>query len=228
MDFARGEITRLDELRWAATERRIELLLRLGRHSDAVGDLSELVQRLPLRERFHEQLVLALYRSGRQAEALRAYEDARKTLNEELGLDPGAELRDLERAVLQQDPSLDWIPPSSEHVRRGDEPAEPAMHRRSSVTSTGRVPVPLSPLIGRDAEVVRLIELLDSHRALTLTGPAGAGKTRLAIALATQRTDAVWYVDFSPIDDPGLVGPTCAAATGVALTPGDERRTGSR
>ena len=153
MDFARGEITRLDELRWAATERRIELLLRLGRHSEAVGDLSELVQRLPLRERFHEQLVLALYRSGRQAEALRAYEDARKTLNEELGLDPGVELRDLERAVLQQDPSLDWIPPSSEHVRRGDAPAEPADAPPPSVTSIGRIPVPLSPLIGRDAEV---------------------------------------------------------------------------
>ena len=222
MDFARGEITRLDELRWAATERRIELLLRLGRHSDAVGDLSELVQRLPLRERFHEQLVLALYRSGRQAEALRAYEDARKTLNEELGLDPGVELRDLERAVLQQDPSLDWIPPSSEHVQRGHEPAEPADAPPPSVTSIGRIPVPLSPLIGRDAEVARLIELLDSHRALTLTGPAGAGKTRLAIALATQRTDAVWYVDFSPIDDPAFVGATCAAATGVALTPGDD------
>ena len=221
MDFARGEITRLDELRWAATERRIELLLRLGRHSDAVWDLSELVQRLPLRERFHEQLVLALYRSGRQAEALRAYEDARKTLNEELGLDPGVELRDLERAVLQQDPSLDWIPPSSEHVRRGHEPAEPDAPT-PSVTSIGRVPVPLSPLLGRDAEVVRLIELLDSHRALTLTGPAGAGKTRLAIDLATQQTDAVWYVDFSPIDDPAFVGATCAAATGVALTPGDD------
>ena len=172
------------------SERRIELLLRLGRHSDAVGDLSELVQRLPLRERFHEQLVLALYRSGRQAEALRAYEDARKTLNEELGLDPALELRDLERAVLQQDPSLDWIPPSSEHVQRGHEPAEPADAPPPSVTSIGRIPVPLSPLIGRDAEVARLIELLDSHRALTLTGPAGAGKTRLAIDLATQQTDA--------------------------------------
>ena len=222
MDFARGEITRLDELRWAATERRIDLLLRLGRHSEAVGDLSELVQRLPLRERFHEQLVLALYRSGRQAEALRAYEDARKTLNEELGLDPGAELRELELAVLQHDPSLNWIPPSSEHVPRGEAPAEPADGPLPSATTIGRIPVPLSPLIGRDAEVARLIVLLDSHRALTLTGPAGAGKTRLAIALAAQRTDPVWYVDFSPIDDPALVGATCAAATGVALTPGDD------
>jgi predicted ATPase len=90
------------------------------------------------------------------------------------------------------------------------------------VTSIGRIPVPLSPLIGRDAEVARLIKLLDSHRALTLTGPAGAGKTRLAIDLAAQRTDAIWYVDFSPIDDPAFVGATCAAATGVALTPGDD------
>jgi predicted ATPase len=88
------------------------------------------------------------------------------------------------------------------------------------VASNGRVPEPLSPLIGRDAEVVRLIELLDSHRAVTLTGPAGAGKTRLALALARQRTDAVWYVDFSPLDDPSLVAPTCAAAAGVAVTPG--------
>jgi predicted ATPase/DNA-binding SARP family transcriptional activator len=187
-----------------------------------VGDLSELVHRLPLRERFHEQLVLALYRSGRQAEALRAYEDARTTLNEELGIDPGVPLRDLERAVLQQDPALDWIPPLSEHAPRGEAPAEPTDASRPSMTPIGRIPVPLSPLIGRDAEVARLIDLLDSHRALTLTGPAGAGKTRLAIALATRRNDAVWYVDFSPIDDPGLVGPVSAAATGVPLTPGDE------
>lgn len=221
MDFARGEITRLDERRWAATERRIELLLRLGRHSDAAGELSELVQRLPLRERFHEQLVLALYRSGRQAEALRAYEDTRTTLNEELGLDPGFALRDLQSAVLQQDPSLDWIPPSSEHVQR-EAPAEPVDRPRPSATTIGRIPVPLSALIGRDAEVERLTDLLDTHRALTLTGPAGAGKTRLAIALAAQRTESVWYVDFSAIDDPALVGATCAAAIGVALKPGDD------
>ncbi|WP_196767937.1 AfsR/SARP family transcriptional regulator, partial [Streptobacillus moniliformis] len=75
MDFARGEATRLGELRWAATERRVDLQLRLGRHSELIGDLSDSVERMPLRERFYEQLVLALYRSGRQADALRAYGD---------------------------------------------------------------------------------------------------------------------------------------------------------
>ena len=73
-----------------------------------IGDVSQLVQRTPLRRRLHEQLVLALYRAGRQAGALRACEDARRTLVDELGIDPGPELRDLERRVLQQDPSLDW------------------------------------------------------------------------------------------------------------------------
>ena len=221
-EFARGEITRLDELRWGATERRIDLLLQLGRHSEAVGDLSELVQRLPLRERIHEQLVLALYRSGRQAEALRAYEDVRRTLSEELGLDPGPELRGLERAVLHHDPALDWTPPPSEQTA-GQSATAPAVESSApAVAPTGRLPIPLSPLIGRDAELTRLVDLLHGHRALTLTGPAGAGKTRLAIDLAARRTEPVWYVDFSPIDDPALVAPTCAAATAVTLTPGDD------
>jgi predicted ATPase/DNA-binding SARP family transcriptional activator len=222
MDFARADITRLDELRWAATERRIDLLLRLGRHMEAVGDLRELVQQLPLRERFHEQLVLALYRSGRQAEALRAYEEARKTLIEELGLDPGAELRELERAVLQHDPSLDWTAPSSAPAQQAEGSPELADPPSAPTAPTGRIPLPLSPLIGRDSEVTRLIDLLHAHRALTLTGPAGAGKTRLAIALAGVQTDPVWYVDFSPLDDAALVGATCAAATGVSLVPGDD------
>ena len=119
------------------------------------GDLSELVQRMPLRERFHEQLVLALYRSGRQAEALRAYEHARRTLVEELGLDPGAELRDLERRVLQQDPSLDWVA-TGRAGRRATRPREPRDAPAAVRDVAGRVPVPLSPLIGRDAELARL------------------------------------------------------------------------
>jgi predicted ATPase/DNA-binding SARP family transcriptional activator len=222
MDFARGEATRLDELRWTATERRIDLLLRLGHHAAAVGDLAQLVQLMPLRERFHEQLVLALYRSGRQAEALRAYDDARRTLADELGLDPGPELRDLERAVLQQDRSLDWLPPLPLPEGRGTADARRVESAPRAPTASGRVPIPLTPLIGRDVDLARLDDLLERHRSLTLTGPAGAGKTRLAIDLANGQGRAVWYVDLSPIDDPALVAPTVAAAAGVTVTPGDD------
>jgi predicted ATPase/DNA-binding SARP family transcriptional activator len=222
MDFARGEATRLDELRWTATEWRIDLLLRLGHHAAAVGDLVQLVQLMPLRERFHEQLVLALYRSGRQGEALRAYDDARRTLADELGLDPGPGLRDLERAVLQQDPSLDWIPPQPApdgHITADATRVEPAPR---APAASGRVPIPLTRLIGRDADLARLDDLMERHRALTLTGPAGAGKTRLAIQLANGQGRPVWYVDLGPIDDPALVAPTVAAAAGVTVTPGDD------
>ena len=221
MEFALGETTRLDELRWAAMERRIELLLRLGRHSEAVGDLADLVRRLPLRERFRVQLVLALYRSGRQGDALRAYEDARRTLAEELGIDPGSELRELEQAVLQQDPALDWV--ALDDVI-GKQPSavtvpEPAP---SGSRHNGHVPVPLSRIIGRDVELTRLDDLLERHRALTLTGPAGAGKTRLAIDIAVRQARPVWYVDLSPIDDPGLVAPSVAGGMGVTVSPGDD------
>jgi predicted ATPase/DNA-binding SARP family transcriptional activator len=220
IDFFRGEIVRLDELRWAAMERRVDLLLQLGRHGDAIGDLSELVRRLPLRERFREQLVLGLYRAGRQGDALRAYEDARRTLVEELGIEPGPALRDLQRRVLQQDPSLDWRP------RTGPGPPHDSIDVGSRAPApgpmAGRLPVPIVPLIGRDGELARLDELLGRHRLLTLTGPAGAGKTRLAIDLAGRGRWPACYVDFGPIDDPALVAPTVAAAAGVTLTPGED------
>ena len=221
MDFARGETARLDELRWAAIERRLDLQLLLGRHGEAIGDLSEWVQKMPLRERFHEQLVLALYRSGRQADALRAYTDARRTLVEELGIEPGAELRELERRVLQQDPTLDWMPPDERADGIGDtgDIVEPAGSARRN---PGRLPVPVTPLIGRDAQLSRVEQQMGGHRLVTLTGPAGAGKTRLAIEVAARNPEPVCYVDFSPIDDPGLVAATVAAAAGVTIKPGDD------
>jgi DNA-binding SARP family transcriptional activator len=150
LEFARGEIARLDELRWAATERWVDLKLRLGRHGDTIGVLAELVGKMPLRERLHEQLVLALYRSGRQADALRAYGDARRTLVEELGIEPGADLRDLERRILQQDPSLDWAP--------ADEPPPAAGVERSPPgrATSGRLPIPVSAIVGRDEQITRL------------------------------------------------------------------------
>jgi predicted ATPase/DNA-binding SARP family transcriptional activator len=220
IDFFRGEIVRLDELRWAAMERRVDLLLQLGRHGDAIGDVSELVRRLPLRERFRQQLVLGLYRAGRQADALRAYEDARRTLVEQLGIEPGPALRDLEQRVLQQHPSLDWRP--STEPEPPDDPIDVRAPAAVSRPTSGRLPVPIAPLIGRDTELARLDELLGRHRLLTLTGPAGAGKTRLAIDLASRSPRPACYVDFSPIDDPALVAPTVAAAAGVTVTPGED------
>ena len=110
-DFGAAESDRLAELRLAALEDRIEADLRLGRHRELVAELEGLVREQPLRERLWAQLMLALYRSGRQADALLAYQRARKVLVEDLGIDPGAELRRLQAAILAQDPALDLPAP---------------------------------------------------------------------------------------------------------------------
>jgi YVTN family beta-propeller protein len=105
--FAAAEIDRLEELRVAATVERIDLDLAAGRHAEVVGELHGLVERFPLQERLRAQLMLALYRSGRQAEALEVFQDARRTLAGELGIEPGEALKHLEKAILTHDPSLD-------------------------------------------------------------------------------------------------------------------------
>ena len=128
--FAQAAIPRLDELRLATLEERIDVDLALGRHGRLVGELRELVGQHPLRERFRLQLMLALYRSGRQAEALEAYRDARVTLSDELGIEPSPELQQLETAVLRQDPSLD-LPATTPTPLEEDEPSSP---RRRSVS----------------------------------------------------------------------------------------------
>ena len=120
--FAQDEVARLEELRLAAVEERIEADLRLGRHVELVAELEGLVREHPLRERLRAQHMLALYRSGRQADALESFRDARRSLVDELGLEPGRELRELEQAILAQDPALD--PP------RGRAPRPPPARRR--------------------------------------------------------------------------------------------------
>ena len=106
-EFAQRETLRLEELRLETIEGRIESILRLGRHGAVVAELQTRVEEHPLRERLRGQLMLALYRSGRQAEALEVYRDGRRLLADELGLEPGTELQRLERAILEQDPSLE-------------------------------------------------------------------------------------------------------------------------
>ena len=121
--FARGEIARLEELRLSALEERVEADLALGRHAELVAELEALVHEHPLRERLRAQLMLALYRSGRQAEALAAYQQARSMLADELGLEPGRSLRELEGAILRQDSQLD---PAVEPSTPTSEPAAEA------------------------------------------------------------------------------------------------------
>ena len=158
--FASPEIARLEEQRLAAVEARIDADLALGRHRELVGELQQRVAEQPLRERAYEQLMLALARSDRQAEALAVYRQARDALVEGLGLEPGAKLRELERRILAQE----------------DEAVEPA--------GEARVPVPPTPTIGREADLERMRALLTERRLITIVGPGGVGKTRLAIETA--------------------------------------------
>ena len=112
-EFVRAEAARLDELRWTAIEERVDARLTLGAHEELVGELEALVRESAFRERLWGELMLALYRSGRQAEALRTYARVRTVLGEELGIEPGAALRELEEAMLLQKTELDWTPPGA-------------------------------------------------------------------------------------------------------------------
>ena len=137
--FARAEVARLEEMRLAALEERISADLDLGRHAEVIAELETLVAAQPLRERLRGQLMLALYRSDRQAEALQVYRDTHRMFGDELGLDPSPELQRLERAILAQDPSLDWTAPrvarrSPSHPR----PARRPIGASSTSTSTMR------------------------------------------------------------------------------------------
>ncbi len=130
-EFAQQEIARLEELRKSVLEERIAIDLGLGRHAEIVGELQALVVTNPLRERLREQLMLALYRSGRQAEALEAYRDARRVLTEELGLDPSPALRNMEAAILDQDPNLDPPRPEEDHSASPTAPVPTVADHRS-------------------------------------------------------------------------------------------------
>ncbi|MGH3930506.1 MAG: AfsR/SARP family transcriptional regulator, partial [Pseudonocardiaceae bacterium] len=185
-EFAQPAIARLEEQRLTALEEHIEARLALGEHGALVGELDSLVAAHPLRERLRAAQMRALYRAGRQAEALESYQQLRTLLSEELGLDPGPELARLLRAILTHDPELAG-------------PTPPARRRTN-------LPAPLSDLVGRSAAVAEVRKLLGAGRLVTLTGPGGVGKTRLAIQAATQLVeelpDGAWLVELAGRDDP--------------------------
>ncbi|MCM4083383.1 AfsR/SARP family transcriptional regulator [Paractinoplanes hotanensis] len=181
--------TRLDELRAVAVEERLAARLAGGDAPGAAGELEAATRAEPYRERRWELLILALYRSGRQAEALAALRRVRDRLADDLGIDPGPALQDLERRVLAQDPGLLL-------------PSRPAPAVR-----------PLSHFFGRAAELTELTEMSGASRLLTLVGPGGAGKTRLAVEYAAGQNP--WFVRLADVTDPTLVPAAVAAAMGV-------------
>ncbi|WP_329190351.1 AfsR/SARP family transcriptional regulator [Streptomyces sp. NBC_01428] len=219
--FVQGTAQRLAEQRLSVLEDQAEARLEAQDHALLAGELADLVARHPLRERLRAVQMRALYAAGRQNEALASYDDLRCRLVEELGVDPSPELAALHGAVLRQDPEL-----SAETSRKGERGPAPEVRNgaTSSTAASGtgpaasahapgpgahsNLPVPLTPLVGRHEALARLSQLLTEQRLVTLTGPGGVGKTRLAVAAATAEresaetgrpADGVWLVEFSGI-----------------------------
>ena len=195
--WAQPEVSRLEEDRLACLEERFDVELALGRHSELIGELEALVAAQPLRERLRGQLILALYRAGRQADALTEYQETRAALVDELGIEPSPELQELHRRILTHDETLS-----------SPERTEPVAIK---------LPAPPTQLIGRERELSELAALLDDEvRLITLVGPGGAGKTRLALATAAATSprfpQGVSWVALHALRDPTLVMSTIAQA----------------
>jgi len=188
--FAQPAIARLEEQRLVALEEQAETRLALGEHSLLAGELGDLIARHPLRERLRAAHMTALYRAGRQAEAVNSYSELRARLADDLGLDPGPDLAALYQAILDQAPGLGRVQP----------PPTLAARPRTNI------PAMLTELVGRTAAVTELRALLDERRLVTLTGPGGVGKTRLALETATQAAgafpDGVWLAELAGAGTP--------------------------
>ena len=204
--FAQSHIARLEELAVATLEDRIEADLALGRHSHVIARLDVAIADHPLRERLRELMMLALYRTGRQAEALNVFRDTRVQLVDELGIEPGRALQDLQARILAEDPTL--------------------LSERAEPETPGNLGVPLTTFVGRERELHELRELTKKERLITLNGIGGVGKSRLAIELATSRKgafqDGVWIIQLGPLTDESLISQSVAAALNIREQPDQE------
>ena len=217
--WATVEAVRLAELRLAARTERAQIALALGRHLEVIGDLEPLVSHDPTLESLAGLLMVALYRGGRQAEALAVYTRTREVLDESLGLEPSVSLRSLHERVLRQDASLgaqpEVSPPTPAPV-----PSRPRKAAGPRAVPTN-LPTVLRPLIGRDAQLDSLVGLVGGVRLLSLIGPGGAGKTSLALATVVRTSsafpDGAFGVRLASVDTSDQVPLAVAEALGVPL-----------
>jgi len=188
------ESVRLEELRADAFEAWLEARLALGESGEVVAEAEAAVAAHPLREGLWANLISALYASGRQADALRAYQRLRELLGEELGIAPSAELVALEGAILRQD----LAPVRTAH----------GQHRPPPPDRLSNLPIEQSSFVPRPKELAELASLIETRGLVTLTGAGGTGKTRLAIRAARDAEpalDDVWFCELAPLDDPAHV-----------------------
>jgi predicted ATPase/DNA-binding SARP family transcriptional activator len=216
-DFAQPEIRRLEELRLTALETRLEAELSLGRHAEAVGELEALLTDQPTRERFAALLMLALYRAGRQAEALEAYRRTRAHLVDELGIEPGRELQQLHEAMLAHDSGLDWTATAPVHADAGVRVTRPAPD-----VQRHNLPAVRSSFVDRE-ETVGVIEAsMETSRVVSLTGVGGVGKTRLALEVAERSLerwpDGAWLVELATVGHGSGVAEAVAATLSLDVS----------
>lgn len=226
--WADRHAARAEQLRRAAIESLLDAQLRLGRHDDVVTAAEVAVADEPLRERRWATLMLALYRSGRQADALRAYQRLRAVLGSELGIDPSPGLTALDAAILRHDPALvraavddvvSWMPSSATLARITTPPAPPGL----DPAGVPALPAARDRLIGREPELAALGALLTADRLVTLVGVGGIGKTRLALDAARSFADGFGtaaFIDLSVCAAPSQVESAIVTALRVPLPPG--------
>ena len=233
LPFARAEVARLKEARLTALESRVEAELACGLHVHLAAELDGLAAEHPLRERLAGLRLLALYRCGRQADALAAFDQLRTTLADELGVEPGPQLQRLQLAILRQDAELSWrshgprrairTPPkaTAAHATQPTQPTQPtgsSPHRRSWL------PAQTTSFIGREGELATIDGLLAASRLVTLTGPSGSGKSRLALQAASQLQDrfpgGTWLAEFAQVTQRDVVVFAIARALSVTERPG--------
>ncbi|RFU40690.1 AfsR/SARP family transcriptional regulator, partial [Actinomadura logoneensis] len=216
-EFARARAARLEELRLTASEDRMASELELGESGSLLPELEALATAHPLRERVRGLLMRALYAAGRPADALRVYEETREHLAEHLGVDPAPELSALHLSILRRDvvdptPSRQTPPLPAEPARPATDTTPAGKAVAGAATDGGakartNLSAALTSFVGRDEEVRQLAKLLDESRLVTLIGPGGAGKTRLAseaaAPLVDRLPDGVWFVPLAPMAAPG-------------------------
>ena len=215
LPFATAHGTRLEAARRTATTRRGELLVARNRHVEAVAELSTAVAAAPHDEHLVGLLARALVGAGRHADALAVLEDSRHRLRDDLGLDPGPELRALHTAVLVHDPAV-LAGPAAARSPAVSTPLDPP------APPPGNVPLPLTSFVGRARELRGIMDLLATNRLVTLRGPGGCGKTRLALEAVRrlQATEGVeaWVVELAESDADAHVDAVVAEVLGVATT----------